>query len=118
MKPFRDSLLTIATTLRERRGAILADWSSRVLAHPHRYRLSAGALRGLLGEFKAAGGAAMEVSVGGMSRNDLDRLATLARRFGLRASAGSDFHDPAVPWNPPGRFAKLPADLECIAEQL
>ena len=89
-----------------------------VLAHPHRYRLSAGALRGLLGEFKAAGGSAMEVSVGGMSRNDLDRLATLARRFGLRASAGSDFHDPAVPWNPPGRFAKLPADLECIAEQL
>jgi hypothetical protein len=27
----------------------------------------------------------------------------------------SDFHDPAVPWNTPGRFAKLPADLEPVA---
>jgi hypothetical protein len=89
-----------------------------VLAHPHRYRLSAGGLRALVAEFADAGGVALEVSVGGMSRSDLDRLATLARRQGLAASCGSDFHDPAVPWNPPGRFAKLPADLEPIAERL
>jgi predicted metal-dependent phosphoesterase TrpH len=89
-----------------------------VLAHPHRYKISAGALRALLGEFREAGGEGMEVSVGGMSRNDLDRLATLARRFALAASAGSDFHDPAVPWNPPGGFAKLPADLDQVAARL
>jgi hypothetical protein len=89
-----------------------------VLAHPHRYRLSAGGLRALATEFADAGGVALEVSVGGMSRSDRDRLATLARRQGLAASCGSDFHDPSVPWNPPGRFAKLPDDLEPISARL
>lgn len=89
-----------------------------VLAHPHRYRLSSGALRRLLEEFTAQGGCALEIGVAGISPNDLDRLATLARRYGLAASTGSDFHDPAVPWNPPGRFAKLPADLETVAARL
>jgi hypothetical protein len=89
-----------------------------VLAHPHRYRLSTGALRALATEFADAGGVAIEVSIGGMSRSDLDRLATLARRRGLAASCGSDFHDPATPWNPPGRFAKLPDDLEPISARL
>jgi hypothetical protein len=89
-----------------------------VLAHPHRYRLSSGALRRLLEEFAAQGGSALEIGVAGISPNDLDRLATLARRYKLAASTGSDFHDPAVPWNPPGRFAKLPADLETVAARL
>ncbi len=89
-----------------------------VLAHAHRYRLSAGALRALLDEYAALRGDALEVSIGGMSRNDLDRLATLARTYRLAASTGSDFHDPAVPWNTPGRFAKLPADLEPVSKRL
>jgi len=99
-------------------GAIRAAGGWPVLAHPHRYRLSSGALRQLLEAFIAAGGAALEVSVGGMARSDLDRLATLARRHGLPASCGSDFHDPSIPWNPPGRFAKLPADLEPLSARL
>ena len=89
-----------------------------VLAHPHRYRLSAGAMRRLLGGFRAAGGEAIEVAVAGIGPADLDRLATLARLHGFAASTGSDFHDPAVPWNPPGRFDKLPADLEPLAARL
>ncbi len=89
-----------------------------VLAHPHRYRLSTGGLHALAMDFAAAGGVALEVSVGGLSGSDRDRLATLARRCGLAASGGSDFHDPAVPWNPPGRFAKLPEDLEPICARL
>ena len=89
-----------------------------VLAHAHRYRLSNGALSRLVGEFAATGGLGLEVSVGGMARHDLDRLATLARRWGLAASAGSDFHGPALPWHRPGRFAKLPDDLELIAARL
>ena len=89
-----------------------------VLAHPHRYKLSSGVLAKLLAEFQAQGGQGMEVSVGGMGQSDLDRLATLSRRFKLAASTGSDFHDPATPWNPPGRFAKLPADLEAITTRL
>ncbi len=89
-----------------------------VLAHAHRYRLGSGSLSRLVGEFAEMGGAGLEVSVGGMARHDLDRLATLARRHRLAASAGSDFHDPALPWHRPGRFAKLPDDLERIAARL
>ncbi len=89
-----------------------------VLAHPHRYRLSGGALRQLAADFAAAGGAALEVSMAGMSPGDHDRIASLARRCGLEGSVGSDFHDPAVPWNPLGRFAKLPCGIVPVAERL
>jgi len=99
-------------------AALRAAGARVVLAHPHRYKLSGGALRQLVSEFAGLGGDGIEVSVGGMSRNDLDRLATLARRERLAASCGSDFHDPTLPWNSPGRFAKLPGDLEPIASRL
>lgn len=99
-------------------GALRAAGSMVVLAHPHRYRLSSGALRRLVGEFRAAGGDGLEVSVGGMSPRDLDRLATLARGHGLLASTGSDFHDPTLPWSAPGRFARLPTDLEPVTARL
>jgi len=89
-----------------------------VLAHPHRYRLSGGALRALAAEFVAGGGAALEVSMAGMSPGDQERIAALARRHGLAGSAGSDFHDPATRWNPPGRFAKLPGGIAPVAERL
>jgi hypothetical protein len=99
-------------------GALRAAGATVVLAHPHRYKLSSGALRRLVGEFRAAGGDGLEVSVGGMSPRDLDRLATLVRNHGLLASTGSDFHDPALPWSAPGRFARLPADLGSVAARL
>ena len=117
---------------RDRCGHVPVDWpalgdtlsclvnagAQLVLAHPHRYKLSSGALRHLVAEFKEGGGHALEISIGGMSPNDRERIATLARRNGLAGSGGSDFHDPATPWNPPGRFAKLPADIEPIAARL
>jgi predicted metal-dependent phosphoesterase TrpH len=99
-------------------AALRAAGAIVVLAHPHRYPLSSGALRRLVGEFRAGGGDGLEVSVGGMSPRDLDRLATLARGHGLLASTGSDFHDPALPWSAPGRFARLPADLGSVADRL
>ncbi len=89
-----------------------------MLAHPHRYRLSAGQLRELAAAFAQEGGAALEASMAGMSPNDADRIASLCRRFNLRASMGSDFHDPAVPWNPLGRWLKLAAGLEPVTQLL
>jgi predicted metal-dependent phosphoesterase TrpH len=89
-----------------------------VLAHPHRYRASAGQLRELTAAFAQQGGAALEASMAGMSPNDADRIASLCRRFGLHASMGSDFHDPAVPWNPLGRWLKLAAGLEPVTQLL
>ncbi len=89
-------------------ASIVAAGGAAVLAHPHRYRVSNGALRELVGEFQAAGGVGIEVSLSGMGPGDTDRAAALARRFGLTGSIGSDFHEPNLPWRPLGRFAKLP----------
>lgn len=77
------------------------------LAHPARYPLSAGGRKRLAAEFAASGGTALEV-VSGAQRASYDVCAALAREFGLLGSAGSDFHDPQLAWNPLGRLAKLP----------
>jgi 3',5'-nucleoside bisphosphate phosphatase len=97
---------------------IVAAGGTAVLAHPHRYPVSNGVLRELLGEFKAAGGAGLEVSLAGMGPSDADRVASLARRFELAGSIGSDFHEPGLPWRPLGRFAKLPDRITPIVALL
>ena len=48
-------------------AAIRAAGGHAVLAHPHRYKLSGGALRNLCAEFAAWGGSALEVSLPGLS---------------------------------------------------
>jgi predicted metal-dependent phosphoesterase TrpH len=117
---------------RDKPGHVPAEWPSLaaamtvlrdseaipVLAHPHRYRLSAGGLRELTAAFVQEGGAALEASMAGMSPNDADRIASLCRRFKLLASMGSDFHDPAVPWNPLGRWLKLASGLDPVTNLL
>jgi predicted metal-dependent phosphoesterase TrpH len=117
---------------RDKAGHVPAEWPALaaamsvlrdsdaipVLAHPHRYRLSAGGLRELTAAFVQEGGVALEASMAGMSPNDADRIASLCRRFKLLASMGSDFHDPAVPWNPLGRWLKLAAGLEPVTNRL
>jgi predicted metal-dependent phosphoesterase TrpH len=113
---------------RDKAGPVPAEWPAlaaamkvlrdsgavAVLAHPHRYRLSAGQLRELTAAFVQEGGAALEASMAGMSPNDADRIASLCRRFKLHASMGSDFHDPSVPWNPLGRWLKLASGLDPV----
>jgi 3',5'-nucleoside bisphosphate phosphatase len=78
------------------------------LAHPIRYALSAGARRQLLTDFAAGGGGALEVVSGGNGAQHAETCATLAVKFGLLGSIGSDFHNPQLAWNPLGRLAKLP----------
>lgn len=65
-----------------------------VLAHPGRYRLSAGATADLLGEFRAAGGGAIEVVTGSHTPDQYALFGALALQYGLAASRGSDFHGP------------------------
>jgi predicted metal-dependent phosphoesterase TrpH len=101
-------------SLEEAMQALRGSGAVAVLAHPHRYRASAGQLRELTAAFVNLGGAALEASMAGMSPNDADRIGSLCRRFKLHASMGSDFHDPAVPWNPLGRWLKLQAGLEPV----
>ena len=92
-------------------GWIRAAGGTAVLAHPGRYRLSAGRLRRLAAAFREAGGAAVEVVCGSHTPAQVQAAAGLARRHGLAASVGSDFHAPGNPWRELGRLAPLPADL-------
>lgn len=85
-----------------------------VFAHPLRYRLSRGALRAAVQAFVTAGGDAIEVASGGGGRDDLAAASALAKRFGLEASIGSDFHDPDFPWIAIGRLPAVPPDLKPI----
>ena len=80
--------------LEEAIGWIRAAGGQAVLAHPARYKITATRLRKLLGEFRDAGGAAIEVVSGSHSRDDMFRFAQLASSYGLLASSGSDFHGP------------------------
>lgn len=65
-----------------------------VIAHPMRYGFSATAKRNLFEEFKALGGAGVEVHSGNSDKNDRLNYALSAERYGLLASTGSDFHRP------------------------
>jgi 3',5'-nucleoside bisphosphate phosphatase len=105
---------TLWPEMPEATGWITAAGGKAVIAHPMRYPLSAGARRDLCGEFKAAGGAGLEVITGGGSVRDREQAISLAVRTGLEGSVGSDFHDPAIPWNPPGRLAKLPGSIRPV----
>jgi 3',5'-nucleoside bisphosphate phosphatase len=98
--------------------AIRTAGGHAVLAHPHRYKLSSGALGNLCAEFRDLHGAALEVSLPALSPNDASRVATLARQHGLAGSVGSDFHEPGLPWRPLGRFAKLPEGIEPLLARL
>jgi 3',5'-nucleoside bisphosphate phosphatase len=98
--------------------AIVAAGGHAVLAHPHRYRLSAGRLGELCGAFREAGGTGIEVGLAGLSPHDTSRLARLARQFGFAGSVASDFHEPGLPWRPLGRFAKLPEGVEPLLPRL
>jgi len=97
---------------------ITAAGGHAVLAHPHHYKFSNGALRELCTAFRAAGGSGLEVSMAGMGPNDQSRAAALARRSGLAGSMGSDFHEPGLPWRPLGRFVKLPEGIVPMTERL
>ena len=99
-------------------AALQAAGGVAVLAHPLRYPLSSGQRRRTAAEFRELGGVAVEVATGGSSREQLEAGISLALYTGLEGSAGSDFHDPAVAWNQPGRLAKLPASVRPVWRRL
>jgi predicted metal-dependent phosphoesterase TrpH len=93
---------------------VVAAGGKAAIAHPMRYTLSGGARRDMCAEFAAAGGCGVEVVTGGGGVRAREQAISLAVRCRLEGSVGSDFHDPAVPWNPPGRLAKLPDSIRPI----
>jgi len=79
-----------------------------VIAHPARYKMTAGRLSVLLTEFKALGGVGMEVVSGNSHPSDRENMARLTQKIGLLASVGSDFHSPDNVWNDLGAKLALP----------
>ncbi|HEX5803606.1 MAG TPA: 3',5'-nucleoside bisphosphate phosphatase [Azospira sp.] len=87
-----------------------------VVAHPARYKLSTGALRRFLGEFRDLGGQAIEVVSGSHSLDDVGVFSRLAREFGFMASRGSDFHGPRESYVDLGMLGYLPDGLKPVWE--
>lgn len=89
-----------------------------VLAHPGRYPLDTAQMRALLSEFRDLGGAAIEVVSSGHRPHHYAAFAAHARRFGLAASAGSDFHSPQESYHDLGSLPELPAGVTPVWEVL
>jgi hypothetical protein len=95
-------------TLEEAVQWIVAAGGQAVVAHPARYKLSAGKLRQMLGEFRECGGAAIEVISGSHTPEANRHFAGVAAEHGFLASAGSDYHGPEKTWMDLGRLPALP----------
>jgi len=92
-------------------GWIVEAGGVPVLAHPQRYKMTGSWIGRLAGDFKAAGGEAIEVISGNATLSDIQTNAGIARRYGLLASVGSDYHGPEQVWLKLGKIPPLPAGL-------
>jgi predicted metal-dependent phosphoesterase TrpH len=90
---------------------IHAAGGQAILAHPGRYKLSATGMRGLLAEFRDAGGDGIEVLSPSHSAAQVTEFARHARLFGLAASSGSDYHGPGESCVDLGDMPPLPAGV-------
>ena len=89
-----------------------------VIAHPARYKFSANEEFALFSEFKAHGGQAVEVVTGSHTAAEYVTYASVAQEFGLAASRGSDFHDPAESHTDLGTLPYLPGNLTPVWDLL
>lgn len=80
-----------------------------VIAHPGRYDLGSTLLKELFTEFKDLGGKAVEVVSGSHSMDEFAVFADYAKRYGLLASRGSDYHGPGHSYVDMARLAAMPA---------
>ncbi len=100
--------------LREAVAWITGCGGIAVIAHPGRYPLNQQQCERLLGEFVEMGGAAIEVVTGAHAPAEFATWARYAKRFGLRASAGSDFHGPGEGYRDLGDVPVLPAGCDPV----
>jgi 3',5'-nucleoside bisphosphate phosphatase len=89
-----------------------------VIAHPARYKFTANEEYALFSEFKQHGGQAVEVVTGSHTVAEYDTYAKTAVEFGLAASRGSDFHDPAESHTDLGTLPYLPGNLTPVWDLL
>jgi predicted metal-dependent phosphoesterase TrpH len=104
--------------LRDAVSWINASGGVAVIAHPARYPLDTAELRALLSEFRDLGGVALEVGSGSHKPHQYSFFAAQARRFGLAASTGSDFHSPEESYHDLGSLPALPSGCTPVWEVL
>ena len=103
------------TTLPQAIGWIHGAGGVAVLAHPGRYKVDGSAgMRQLLGDFKDAGGDALEVLSPSHTNAQVAEFATHARLHGFAASTGSDYHGPGESTLDLGDLPPLPAGVEPV----
>ena len=85
-----------------------------VVAHPGRYKLAKAELRGFFTEFKACGGAGIEVVTGSHTAGQYLEFARAAREFGFLASRGWDYHGKGESHADMGTLRPLPEDLKPV----
>lgn len=89
-----------------------------VLAHPARYRFTRDELHRFMKEFSDLGGLGIEVITPNHTFQESVLYANLARKFGMFASRGSDFHGPGESRIELGAIAQLPEDLKPVWKAL
>jgi predicted metal-dependent phosphoesterase TrpH len=103
-------------TLGEAVDWITAAGGVAVIAHPGRYNLNNREAESLLGAFRDLGGAAVEVVTGSHTKDQYAAWARYAQRFGLKASAGTDFHGPGESRLDFGKLPDLPSGVKPVWE--
>ena len=90
-------------------GLIVGAGGQAVIAHPGRYDLGMVNMHLLMHEFRTLGGAAIEVVTGSHQPPQYQQFATIAHRFSLKASLGSDYHGAGLSYMGMGQVPELPA---------
>ena len=90
-------------------GLIIGAGGQAVIAHPGRYDLGMVNMHLLMHEFRMLGGAAIEVVTGSHQPPQYQQFATIAHRFSLKASLGSDYHGAGLSYMGMGQVPELPA---------
>ncbi len=85
-----------------------------IIAHPGRYRYSANAFHELYAQFKDLGGTGIEVVSGSHTPDQYHEYTGVARRYGLLASRGSDFHAPGEGRSDLGSLPPLPQGVRPV----
>ena len=91
-------------------GLIVGAGGQAVIAHPGRYDLGMVNMHLLMHEFRMLGGTAIEVVTGSHQPPQYQQFATIAHRFSLKASLGSDYHGAGLSYMGMGQVPELPAD--------
>jgi hypothetical protein len=97
-------------------GLVHAAGGCAVLAHPQFIDIDEASLPGLIDVLVGLGLDGMEVWCGGAGNEAVDRLLTLARRKGLIATGGSDFHQPGMGPAMGSGLGNLRIPYRCVEE--